>query len=345
MATLVASPQRILFARTDRLGEVLLSLPAVLAIRAACPKAQLIVMVQPELKTLLDGLPEIDRCIEYQAPEVSPWWVRAMRLAGRLRAEHIDLAIISNPKKELHAAAWLAGIPLRVGYDRKWGFLLTHRLQDRKALGERHEVEYNLDLVKALGLPANVPEWRLPRFEREQHEVLQLLEQQNIRVSGSFIVVHPWASNPIKRWPTDRYQQLIRLAVTRLSAQIVIIGGPEETDQVSTALPANVAGANLAGRLTLLQLAALLQRARLLVSNDSGPVHLAAAAGTPALVLFGSRDPATGPRRWGPWGRGHRVIWKESMEAITVDEVFSALQEQLQTHPATDPDHQSVWDR
>ena len=90
--------------------------------------------------------------------------------------------------------------------------------------------------------------------------------------------------------------------------------------------------ANVIGRLTLRQLAALLQCARLLVSNDSGPVHLAAAVNTQTLVLFGASEAATGPRRWGPWGEGHVVLWKSSMEEIRVEEVFEALQRLLQ-HP------------
>ena len=83
--------------------------------------------------------------------------------------------------------------------------------------------------------------------------------------------------------------------------------------------------ADLVGRLTLRQLAALLQHARLLVSNDSGPVHLAAAMGTPTVVLFGTSDPATGPARWGPWGQGHTVICQPRLEQIDVDEVLQAI--------------------
>ena len=85
----------------------------------------------------------------------------------------------------------------------------------------------------------------------------------------------------------------------------------------------------MAGRTSLPQLAATLQRAKVLVSNDSGPVHLAAALGTPVVALFGTTDPAAGPRRWGPWGAGHTVIWKETMDAITVAEVLEAVQAQL----------------
>jgi ADP-heptose:LPS heptosyltransferase len=224
----------------------------------------------------------------------------------------------------------LAGIRWRVGYNRKWGRLLTHRLDDRKALGERHEVEYNLDLVRALGLPTQTPQWHLPRFSHEQAEVFQLLEQAGMKRSERFIAVHPWTSNPRKQWPPERYLALMRLIAERRSERIVVIGSPEERHRASALLPAGAPVVNLVGRLALKPLAALLQCARTLVSNDSGPVHLAAAVGTPTVVLFGTTDAATGPQRWGPWGNNHTVIWKPSMEAISVEEVFTALQDCLQ---------------
>jgi len=325
-----ASIRRTLFIRTDRLGETLLNLPAIAALKAALPGASLTVLVHPELRPLLGGVPVIDDVMGYEQIAEPRWWVRAIRLGRALRPFHFDLAIVSNPKKELHAAVWLAGIQWRVGYDRKWGWLLTQRLPDRKALGERHEVEYNLDLVQALGLPATIPPWQYPQLVSEQSHVRELLEQQGIKPSDPFIAVHPWTSHPYKRWPAERFQALIRQSVDRLGIRVVVVGGPEERPHGQAVVPTDLPVVNLTGSLTLRQLAALLQRSRLLVSNDSGPVHLAAAVGTSTITLFGTPDAATGPRRWGPWGAGHTVIWKASMEAITVEEVFEALRKVLE---------------
>lgn len=317
--------RRIVFLRTDRLGETLLNLPAIAVLKVALPGAALTLLVHPDLYDLFTAARGVDRVLPHREGE-GRWWVtRALRLASTLRSHRFDLAVVSNPKKELHLAVWLAGIPLRVGYARKWGrWLLTHRVDDRKALGERHEVEYNLDLIRALGLPTTIPQWQLPRFDREQVEVLQLLEREGVKSPTSFIAVHPWTSNPVKQWPLDRFQQMIRHCIERLGLVVIVIGGPEERAraQYVAAAPGVV---NLTGRLTLVQLAALLQQARLLVSNDSGPVHLAAAVGTKIVVLFGTSTPATGPRRWGPWGIGHTVIWKPSVEAINVEEVVEAV--------------------
>jgi len=325
-----AEIRRILFIRTDRLGETLLNLPAVVALKTALPQAEVSFLAQRDLVPLLRGVPEItDVLASAQGPR-GLWWARALAVAAQLRARRFDAAIVSNPKQELHAAVWLAGIPVRVGYGRKWGGLLTHRLPDRKALGERHEVEYNLDLVRALGLSAVDGRWPSFRFEREQAELVQLLEQQGVRPAEPFIAVHPWTSNPRKQWPFERYRELIRRLGGQHKPRVTVIGAAQQRQAVDAILGSGAGVVDLVGRVTLRQLAALLQRARLLISNDSGPAHLAAAVGTRTVVLFGTSDPSTGPGRWGPWGKGHLVIAQPSMDAITVEQVLDAVGCQLQ---------------
>lgn len=318
-------PQRVLFIRTDRLGETLLNLPAVAALKAALPDASLTLLVHPDLVPLLTGCPGFDRVLPAPLTMGAPWWSRAWRLGRALSRHRFDAALVSNPKKELHAAVWLAGIPVRVGYGRKWGCLLTHRLPDRKRLGDRHEVEYNMDLVRTLGLPLEVVPWHFPPFSHEQAELLRLPELQGTQPSQPLVAVHPFSSAPSKRWPAERYRELIRHLARQGGVRVVVVGGPEEQTQASSVLPADAPAVNLVGRLTLRQLAGLLQRARLLVSNDSGPAHLAAAAGTRTVVLFGSTQPSTGPGRWGPWGSGHMVIARSRLADITVDEVMEAV--------------------
>ncbi len=272
---------------------------------------------------LLAALPWIDEVLSDEDAPGKAWWHGAWRLSRVLRSRRFDLAVVSNPKKRLHLSVWLAGVPRRVGYHRKWGWLLTHRLPDRKALGDRHEVEYNLDLIRALGASTVAAPWPLPIGESSQ--ALRLLRASGIGESQPFIAVHPWSSNPLKVWPLERYQELIRLLVERLAAPVVLIGGEEHSGQSRVVLPNGTPAIDLVGRLSLNELAGVLQRARLLVSNDSGPVHLASAVGLKTVVLFGTPDPATGPVRWGPWGAGHTVIWKPSMDAIGVEEVFAAV--------------------
>jgi ADP-heptose:LPS heptosyltransferase len=319
------APQRILLVRTDRLGETLLSLPAAAAVKRTYPKASVTALVRPELAELVSRCPEVDRVLTYAPGSRAFWWVRAIRLGVRLRRERFDTAVVLNPMKELHTAVWLAGIPRRVGYDRKWGHLLTDRAAERNALGLRHEVQYNLDVLRAIGVAPEAPPQRLSSLEPERSRVAQRLVEQGIDPDAPFIVVHPGTSNPAKRWPPGQFRRVISYAVVSLGAPVVVVGGAEERGTAQAALPEGVRVVNWTGQLTLTELAALLQRARLLLSNDSGPVHLAARVGTRTLVLFGGTDAAIGPARWGPWGEGHIVISRPSLKAVSVDDVTAAL--------------------
>ncbi len=317
--------RRLLFIRTDRLGETLLNLPAVAALQAALPESTVSLLVDPGLAPLLSGVTGSGGVLVLPAEECCSWQVRAWRLSRFLVHYRFDCAVVSNPQKELHAAIRLAGIPVRVGYARKWGCLLTHRVEDRKAFGDCHEVEYNLDLVRALGLPATALPWRFPPFSREQADLCRLPELRGLQPSEPLITVHPFSSNPQKRWPAERYRELIRRLALWGGVRIVVVGGAEERELASAVLPPETPAVNLVGRLTLRQLAALLQRARVLISNDSGPMHLAAAVGTRTIALFGFTHPATGPRRWGPWGSGHAVIARPSLAEISVEDVANAV--------------------
>ena len=328
MPAVPALPARILYIRTDRLGETLLTLPALAAVRQAFPGSRLTFLAHPALAGLLRGWPVLDEVVEDRSDGRLAWWRRAGWLAERLRPLRCDAAIVSNPKKELHLAVWLAGIPIRIGYDRKWAWTLNRRLSDDKALGERHEVEYNLELVRLLGVPAaSVPPVRLPIAPADAAALLDLLAARGVGASDVVVAAHPWTSNPKKQWPLDRFAEVIRRLQRLPNVVVVLVGGPEEQAGAGPLL-GMVAGraVNLVGRLSLRGLAACLSRARVLVSNDSGPVHVAAAVGTPTVVLFGTIDPAAGPRRWGPWGDGHTVLCRPTVEQTTAEEVTAAVE-------------------
>lgn len=333
MAGFVRTPEplsrrQIVFVRTDRLGETLLTLPVVHVLRQAFPQAHLTLMIHRSLQELFVGHPDVDEVVPEPVSSGS-WWRRAWRLSRVWRSWHPDLIIFSNPKKEYHVGGWLAGIPNRVGYDRKWGRLLTRRIPDRKALGERHEVEYNLELLRAVGIPvpATIP-FQLSVSQEEQHHLSQLLQDLSARTDDCVVAVHPWTSNPKKQWPVERFETLLERLSGLSGVTPVMVGGVEETQKAEVMAGRGKRLVNLVGRLSLRECAACLHRVRVLVTNDSGPMHLAAAVGTPVVALFGTEDPGSHPRRWGPWGSGHTVIHKP-LEQITVEEVLVAAQRYL----------------
>jgi len=320
------APRSIVWVRLDRFGEVLLNLPAVGALRRAYPQARITLLVQPMLRELVAAAPGVDEVLSYAPAAGDPWWREAWRVTRLLRGRRFELAVVAHPKKSLHVAAALAGIPRRLGYNRKWGWLLTDRVPDRKASGELHEVEYNVRLVEALGIAVGPVTFTLPIAAEAAGRTDRLLREEGLSPHERLIGVHPWASTPRKQWPVDQYQRCLERCMQEAGAAPLILGGTEE-GEASRRLCQRLGGRTvcLAGRLSLMELAAVLQRCRVLLTNDSGPMHLASAVGTPVVALFGGSQAATAPTRWGPWGNGHTVISHPDLAAITVDEVYQAL--------------------
>jgi ADP-heptose:LPS heptosyltransferase len=343
--------RKILFIRSDRIGDFLLNLPAIHALKETFPSAEISVVVDPNVRELILCHPDIAQSIPFRMPsplsaiESKKEWFFLFR---RLNKEKFDLAIVSNPHKYFHLLTALLRIPCRVGYNRKWGCLLTHTIQERKK-NNRHEVEYNLDLVSLIGAKLRDPfsenSYMIYLPPPEEKSFMEFIEAEGITSQKRWIVIHPFTTDPKKEWPMERWAEFLnRLTEWNLASgnllEIILIGGQEEkaslllfgeilskTDQRSLK--------NLVGMLALRQLAALLKKAALLLSNDSGPVHIAAAFQTETIVLFGGGSSA---ERWGPWSRlkkegknRHTIIQRERMSDIPVETVWKEVIRKFQS--------------
>ena len=297
--------KKILAVRTDRFGEFLLNIPAIRALKETFSQAKLILAVNATVLELAKMLDCVDNTLTWE------------EVRQNLKKYRFDMCVALNPVKEVHLKSFLAGIPVRVGYSRKFGFLLTHRMKDTKEIGNRHEVDCNLELVnlvgavtqnKSLSIRLDEP---LPEFIRE-----------------NTIAIHPFTSDPVKQWPFERFEDLARRISDETKAKVVFVGRSEEWGQSpfgNSPHSGNVI--NMINKTNLSELAALLKRCTLLVSGDSGPVHLSSAVGTPVIALFRNDLPGKTARRWGPWGKGHFVIEKKNFNDISVDEVFDKIKE------------------
>lgn len=317
--------------RTDRLGDVLMNLPALRALDQRFPRAALTVVVRPPLDELLKSQPGIDAVSAYE-PAYDRGWLGTLRWALALRRGRFDAVIALNPTKRAHAAAWLAGVPIRVGYARKWDFLLTDTLPDRKAEGTKHETAYNLELAGLLGATTTDLLPRLVVSDDDRRVVARLLDDAGVTAPTALVALHPWTSDPAKQWPLPLMAELIETLAADPTRTLILIGGPGEDERARHFLAGvRVPVLSFVGRLSLRQLAALLAECRVLVSNDSGPVHVAAAVGTPTVTLFTGQRPAATPRRWGPLGPGHLTLAGRHPEIpIPVEEVLAAVLRQLE---------------
>ncbi|MFH0826608.1 MAG: glycosyltransferase family 9 protein [Candidatus Omnitrophota bacterium] len=303
-----------------------MNIPSFRAIKCAFGGSRLTLMVHPYCKDLAGCIEEADEIMTWESKRHG--FLRIFKLVGELKKKDFDLVVIFNPSKEMNIISFLAAIPKRIGYDRKWGFLLTHKMEDKKHLGQLHEIEYNLQLAALAGAKT---EDKTLSLRIDDGIIDILLDGFGLRKNHDLVALHPWTSDSFKQWPAENFVRLAKRLEKELNKTVLIIGGPEELEKSRTVFnPWILRSINLTGKISLIQLATLLKRCRLLISCDSGPVHLASCVGTPALALFRTDVPGKSSVRWGPVSRGSAVIEKTSLFDITVEEVFDKTKRMLE---------------
>lgn len=318
---------KILIVRNDRFGEFLLNIPAISAIRRNFPQAAITLVVKPSVKELAIRIPGIDFVLTWDSHTRHTLKEKLIFLR-ELKTNKFDLALMLNPSKEFNVLTFLCGIPLRLGYNRKLGFLLNLRIEDVKNQGLKHEVDYNLDLVRALGIPDTAQEDAKFALEISERDISDRAANRLKTCNNDFIVLHPWASNQEKEWPLAKFRELALELIKNFRKKIVLVGGIEEARRAGDFLnqPDIV---NLAGMTSLIDLAAILKKSCLLVTNDSGPMHLACIMKTPVLAIFRKYPLGVSARRWGPIGENNLVIENEVIGNISVSEVLNGAKKIL----------------
>ena len=306
------SLKRILIVRTDRIGDVLLSTPVIKALREVYPESRIAFMLRPYAREIAEGNPYLDEVIVYDKYGKDRGIYAGLRFAHFLKKKRFDAAFILHPTNRVHLITFLARIPIRVGYDKKMSFLLTDRIKDSKHLGQKHEAEYNFDVLKAVGIKKMSDELFMPRFTRDKEKVEAILIEKGIKAGDKIVAVHPAASCPSKIWPPERFAKVCDALVRNDSCKIVFICSDKDNEicRQVVSFMSEAAYAVFEG-LKLKELAALLEKARLLISNDSGPVHIAVAVSTPVIDIFGRNQTGLSPRRWGPLDKKSIVLHKE----------------------------------
>ena len=289
--------RRILIREVNWVGDAILTLPALAALDRRYPRAEIVVMAKPWVADLFADQPCVDRVVRYQ-PEGCHRGIRGRwRLAVDLRREPFDLAVIFPNSIDSALVPWAARIPHRIGFARDGRrALLTHPIRERREAG-RHQVERYLDLVRSLGADGGGPP-RLAVGPAARDTARGLLAEHGLGAPTPFVVLNPGSVyGGAKRWPAERFAAVADALAESRGLGIVLVGSARETGVLDA-----VAGrmrrmpVRLGGRTDLPTLAAVLQSARLLLSNDTGAMHVAAAVGTSVLAVFGPTDAvATGP--------------------------------------------------
>jgi heptosyltransferase-2 len=296
--------RRILVKEVNWLGDLVLSLPALAALRSAWTGATISVLVREELAGFFDGIGWVDEVIPYRLGRGIKRLVDQRRIIARIRQGRFDLAVLFP--NSFRSALWpvLAGVPLRAGYATDGrSLLLTHRaIPERNAL-EGHQRQYWLAMLSStIGVPAVSREasHRLQVSPASVARMEQWLASRRMRQTAPLVAIAPGAAyGPAKEWPSPRYAALIDLLTKRAGAECVLVGAPSE--RLKCQEVAGVARTKTliaAGETNIAELKALLSLCQAFAGNDSGAMHLAAALEIPAVGIFGS----TNPDRTGPIG-------------------------------------------
>jgi heptosyltransferase-1 len=301
---------RFLVVRLTALGDILHAVPAVAALRSAHPKAKIDWVVERKWAPVLEGSPAIDEVIPFDR---SSLW-GAAECVGRLRENRYDCAIDFQGLYKSSILAGLSGAPRRIGFDRAWAreegaaMFYTERVTP---LG-RHVSELNYSLAEQAGAsrtatpeyPLRVPAGGAASIRARLHD---------LGITGAYMVVGPGASWRAKGWPPDRFGALCRELEAQSGTRVVVIQGPGENEIVEEVARAAAPVGLATVAPTIEELMGLLAHAEFVVAVDSGPLHLAAALGTPVVGLYGPTDPA----RNGPFVPGAVVVWKALPEEIS----------------------------
>jgi len=335
---------RILVRGVNWVGDTILSYPAVEQLKAFFPKSHLAVLVPSYLVDLWKTFPYVDEIIPFQKKAgIGSIW-EDLNLSQSLKERNFDLAVILPRSFRSAFHIYLARIPIRIGYRDEWRSLfLTHGIRRTQEVLRGHRVHYYLKLIEPFGKIETPPSPRIFLREEDRKWADRALKDLEIPEGKPLIGMNPGATyGSAKCWPPDRFGELGKRLASNWEAKVLLFGKEGERPIVYEVLRhLGTKGIDLTGKTGLLQLAALLERCSLLVTNDTGTMHIAAAVGTPVVALFGP----TPHLMTGPWGEGHVVVsrdascrpcWKRvcptdhrCMEGIPVEEVEEAAEKQL----------------
>lgn len=337
--------KRIVVRVTNWIGDAVMNTPALCAIRHTFPQAHITVLAIPLVGELFTPHEWVDEVMVYDKKGRHAGFAGKLRLAKELRARRFDLAILLQNAFDAALVTTLAGIPRRMGnISDGRGFLLTHPF-DHRPLGEKlHHVDNYLTMLGHYGITTPERRQLLCVTEEERVRAEALLQGAGIGPEDFLIGVNPGAAyGSAKRWYPERFAEAAGILAERWQAKLVVLGGPGEV-AIAADIERALSGRclNVAGKTRMRELLPLIKRCNFFITNDSGPMHVAAAFGTPLVAIFGSTD----HRTTYPFSDNSVVVRKETecapcllrecptdhrcMTAVTAQDVVAAAEKLLQ---------------
>ncbi len=287
--------QNILVVRTDRIGDVILTLPMVEALKSNFPNARVTMLISSYTSALVEGIADT---LLYSRDGKPKSFFEMLR---EIRNAHFAVVLIASPRLRISLLLWLAGIPVRVGTGYRWySFLFNKKIYEHRKTAEKHEAEYNLALLKGLGRTVSSKlKAKIIISQKEKKTASDILQSLGILDTDRLVLLHPGSGNSARDWKPERFAQLA-VELTKLGYRVVITGGKTEEALVHRVAHEAENGVEpFISTLNLKEFAAFIQTAKLFVANSTGPLHMAAAVGTPVIGFYPPVR-VMSPKRWGP---------------------------------------------
>lgn len=294
-------PEKILLVRTDRIGDVVLSLPMAKLVKKKYPQCKIAYFIREYTNDLLEGNPFVDEVIIAKESDGKIDFINNLR---NLKSQKFDTCVIVNPTPKIALIMFLAGIKNRIGTGYRWySFLFNKKVYEHRKYGDKHELEYNINLLKQIGIETDISnkdiEFNLTTNEISLRKVELLFVENGYSPGKRIVVIHPGSGGSSVDLPKEKLIQLTKLISTMEKVTIVITGSKNEFD-LCKEFEINDSVINLAGQLDLNLLKALIKKSDLFISNSTGPMHIAAAFGVYVIGFF-PKILSCSQNRWGPY--------------------------------------------
>lgn len=334
---------KILIVRTDRIGDVVLSLPLARSIKRAFPASEITFLLRDYTKRLALGNPYIDKVLTLHEKDSKPLLRQNIR---SLSKEKFDTSLVVYPTFLVALILFLSGIKNRIGSGYRWySFLFTHKIFEHRKDAKKHELEYNFNLLKSLGITETPSEgkvdFNLSQDPASEAKIFSLFLQNSIDLSRPIVIIHPGSGGSSVDLPFEKFRELLK-EISKLNIEIFLTGNSDEFEYCNS-VAAGFKAINVAGQLTLGALISLISRCSVFISNSTGPLHIAAALGK-FSVAFYPRILACSQKRWGPYTDKKAVFEPEidcnncsreqcqrlnCMNSININKVIKVIEERL----------------
>lgn len=297
----MTNPKNLLVVRTDRIGDVVLSLPLAGIIKNHFPDCKITYLVRDYTKGLLKGHQYIDDVITLEESKGKPILFSNIK---KISKYNFDYSIISYPNFLIALIIFFSGIAERIGTGFRWySFLFNKKVFVHRKYASKHEAEFNVDLLKELNIfeeisPSHVS-FDLPITDIDKIEAKQFLYRKGIKKNKPIIIIHPGSGNSSVDLPKEKFKELIILINSNLEAQVIITGSEVEKDLCNELIISDKIK-SFAGEFSLRQLTAIINESDIFISNSTGPLHIAAALDK-HVIGFYPKILSCSAKRWGPY--------------------------------------------